>query len=307
MLWLILLIINQFINALVILIDKLILKTSLIQPKTYAFWVGVLSLSAFLLTPFGLRVISFNNFLLAILSGILGMLGLLAYYWALEKYEVSKASPAIGAALPIFIFFLNWWLLLKTLNISFLHILSLTLLIVGSVLIALKDFKSFPFRMLSLTTLTSLLMALSVVLLKKLYLEVGFISGFVWSRLGAFFVALCLLGTKEVKQNVLQKRRQFFSSFKQQGLVKYVILNQILGVSTAFLYNFAAYLVPVAYLPFINAFDGIKYIFLLMVVALLSKRFPRILIEEVVGKTFYRKIIAVILIAIGIALLYFNK
>ena len=62
-------------------------------------------------------------------------------------------------------------------------------------------------------------------------------------------------------------------------------------------------LVPLSMLAFINAVEGVKYVFVLMLAAIVSLKFPKILSEEISRKIFLQKFAAILLIAVGLIVL----
>jgi len=71
----------------------------------------------------------------------------------------------------------------------------------------------------------------------------------------------------------------------------------------AVLQNWAVALAPLIYLAFINALQGVQYVFLLIFTAFLSLKLPQILKEEISRKIISQKIIAILLIGGGLAIL----
>ena len=69
------------------------------------------------------------------------------------------------------------------------------------------------------------------------------------------------------------------------------------------LQNWAIALVPLASLAFLNAMEGVRYVFLLLFAVLISLMFPKILKERISPKILLQKIIAVLLIAAGLVIL----
>jgi hypothetical protein len=64
--------------------------------------------------------------------------------------------------------------------------------------------------------------------------------------------------------------------------------------------NYAVYLGPVA---IINAMQGIQYAFLLVFGIFFTVFFPKILKEDISKKIIYKKVLAILLIAIGLYLI----
>ena len=92
------------------------------------------------------------------------------------------------------------------------------------------------------------------------------------------------------------------------GLKKKLIIvgNQVLGGSGAVLQNFAINLAPLAFLPLINALEGFKYLFLLILAAIFSFKFPSVLKEKFNKEVAIQKSVAVVLLISGLFLLFLN-
>ena len=69
------------------------------------------------------------------------------------------------------------------------------------------------------------------------------------------------------------------------------------------LQNWAISLAPLVYIAVINALQGVQYVFLLIFAVLLSVKFPQILREEISGNIIFQKAVAILVIALGLAIL----
>ena len=67
--------------------------------------------------------------------------------------------------------------------------------------------------------------------------------------------------------------------------------------------NLAIALVGLAFLPFLNALQGVQYIFLFLIIIFLAKKFPKISEEKLTKKIILQKVISIILIGLGLAIL----
>ena len=76
-----------------------------------------------------------------------------------------------------------------------------------------------------------------------------------------------------------------------------------MAVVASVLLSVAVFLAPIAAIPLINALQGVQYVFLLLLVTLLSFFAPRIIKETVSKRILWQKAISVFLIIIGLALL----
>jgi hypothetical protein len=83
------------------------------------------------------------------------------------------------------------------------------------------------------------------------------------------------------------------------------ICSQASGGLANILQSFAIFLAPVAFLPIVNSLRGVQYIFLFLMTLFLSIFFPKILKEEISKKIIFQKIVSIILIVAGLALLVF--
>jgi len=183
-------------------------------------------------------------------------------------------------------------------EINFLKLLSFSLLIIGSILISFKRKKSITFQSISISGLAAFLFSLSFVLTKLAYASQPFWSAFIWMRIGGFLTALVFLVFPGTRKEIFKSGPK---PKKQLGIL--VLIAQGLGAVALILQNWAIALVPFSFLPFINALEGMKYLFLLFLVGLVSRRFPNFLKEEISKNILIQKLVAVSLIIIGLVIL----
>jgi len=296
--WLLVTISVYFLLAIVALVDKYLLGGGLLSPKMYAFYVGILGILALILIPFGFFIPQFLVMVLALLAGIFHILGVFITFKAIQIFEVSRVIPAIGGFLPLFVFGLTFISPGEKEIISFFEIIAFSLLVLGSVIIAWEKSKTISFSSLRMAALAAFLFALYFIFAKFVYQDHPFISGFIWTRIGAFLMAMIFLFTKEVRQELLKKRETL--KIKTFGIL---IPNQTMAAGAFLLQNWAVSMVPLGFLAFINALEGTRYIFLLIFAILLSIKFPKILKEEISKSVLLQKILAILLICGGLALL----
>jgi len=309
MLWIIFAILAYFLLSVVALIDEILLTGKFIKPKVYAFYVGILGIFVLALIPFGFEMPNLFIAELAILSGGLWIFALLSLYEALRRYEISRVIPAVGGILPIFTlgfsYLFAWQQGNPLMGLTYLKIVSFLLLILGSVLITWKGKEVINKKSLGLSVLTALLFAISFTTSKIVFLEQPFISGFIWLRFGGILVALLFIFFKEVREELFEKIKikKKKALFENPKLAVLFILNQIIGAGAGVLQSLAIYLAPMMYLAFINAMEGIRYVFILIFVIVLSSKFPKILSEKITKKILLKKVLAILLIIIGLTIL----
>jgi len=294
MLWLIIIIVAYFLFSLASLGDRYLLVGPP-NPKVYAFYVGILSIIVLLLVPFvDFYLPNIYQIGLSFLYGLIFMLSLLAIYEGLERFEVSRIIPALGAFLPIFTFLLAFFILGQEGFFTYQKILSFSFLVLGSVFISLEKSFKVSFKSLLFAGLAALLLSLGFVLSKIIYSDLGFWNGFVWMRLGTVFFALFLLFFKNVRSEIFKKKKSFT---KKTGLV--FIFVQIIGALAVVLQNWSIALADVVYISFISALQAIQYLFLFIFGLL----FYKALRERVSKKIIFQKIFAIILITLGLVFL----
>lgn len=294
--WLIASFTSYFLNAIALVVDKALLKRSIPEPVTYAFYVSILSLFAFFLAPFGFYWPGFSLALIGVAAGLSSTFALVLLFYSLREGEASRVSPVIGGLVPIFIFFLAWFLLGEVL--TFNQTLSFVMILVGSYLIVRGGIsgKTMSKKLFFGMMASAFLFALSHTFAKYIYVEHTFSSGFIWRAIGTFLGAIFLILPT-------RNRRIIFNSFHavspKTGSV--FIFGQIAAALAFLLLNYAFTLGPVS---ITNALSGVQHIFVFIFAILLARSYPQILEENLTPAMIFRKTISIILIGAGVFLLF---
>lgn len=297
--WLIVAISAYFILAVVFLVDKYLLVGPIPNPKVYAFYVGMLGLFVLLLVPFvGFSLAGPFQIFLSLAAGAFFVCGLYWFYKGLQLFEPSRIVPAVGGILPIFTFFLIYLFSRGQETLSSWKLLALVLLIFGSVLITYEKSKAVSRKSFRISLIAAFFWAFYFVLAKYVYLAQPFWSGFILMRIGGALVALIFLFSREAR-NALFKQRVSF----QKKTAAVFLSNQAAGAGASILQNWAIALAPLGCVAFINALQGIQYVFLFVFAVLLSLKFPQLLKEEISKRVISQKVVAILLIGAGLALL----
>lgn len=301
MLWLVIIIVSQFFLAAVTIVDKHLLKERISSPKVYAFYIGVLGILVVVLIPFGFLVIpDISGIALALIAGTFQTLALFALFVGLKRFEASRIIPAIGAILPLFTFGFVFVFAGGKEALSVFDIIAFLLLLFGAFFITWEEKKTIPLKTIKIATLVAMLFAAYFILMKYVYLSQPFLSGLIWIRVGAFIAALFFLFFKEVREDIFKG-----PSIAKEKTWLIALPSQAVGGGAMILQNWAIALAPFAYLGIVNALEGTKYVFLLIMGVLLSIKFPQILKEELSKKVILQKVIAILFIGAGLALLVF--
>ena len=296
--WLFIAIIAHFLLAVVFTIDKFLLSKTVLRPVAAAFYVGLLSGGAsLLLVPLGFYWMSFWQIIVSFAAGSAFIFAILFFYRLIRTNEVSIIAPIVGGAVPIFTLILTCLLLGEWLAIN--QLIAFFLLVFGGVIMLLpkknkSDLKKTKGFFL-LTILTAFLFALSFVLTKFVFVEQSFINGFIWVRLGGILGACMLFLIPNTRRTILKTSKSV--RIKVGGLF---ISNKILSAFAFVLLNYAIYLGSV---PLVNALQGVQYVFLLIIVLFLSKKFPQIIKEQISRGVIFQKVTGILFIVFGLGVL----
>ncbi|MFA5086902.1 MAG: hypothetical protein WC470_01205 [Candidatus Paceibacterota bacterium] len=303
--WLIVAILGYFAFALASLGDKIVLGQSP-RPRAFTFFVGVFNILAIFMIPFiPFSMPSNYATLWIILDAIIYIFGLYGMFSALEKFDVSRVIPAIGATQPVFIFLLTW-LFWGPQSLGGQQILAFALLLVGTVLVSLnKTGDLFTRESLKISLVTALLFSLDFVFSKFVYLEFGLSNwqqGFVWIRIASFAIAILLLLHPAFFKDVFSVNKK--NRTKTSTGLLFILFQGAGGIATI-LQSWAIALVPIAYLAIINALRGVQYVFLFGFTVVCTVCIPKILKEDISKGTIIQKVLSILIIALGLALLFY--
>ena len=297
--WLIISIFAYFLNAIAGLIDKILLKKSIPEPVVYTFYVGVLSLAALVLIPWGFQYPGLNLLLISLLAGLIFILALWLLYILLKKEEISRIIPLVGGFSSVFVFLSAHLFSLEKLSSK--QILAFIIILIGGFLISLKKgpIKFLSKKIFFLGLLNSSLFALFYILSKFVYLNHPFISSFVWLRIGGGLGVLILFFIPRNREKILAAIKK-----SNIGIGKIFLFGQGCGALSFLFVNYAIFLGSVS---LVNALQGTQYGFLFLMAIIFSKRFPHLLEEKLTTKIVFQKAISIVLIGLGIFILFINQ
>ncbi len=311
MLWLIVSISAYLILAAVSLVDKYLLTKTTLKPKLYAFYIGLLQLLILVFIPFvGFYVPEKREIILSLLSGATFIFALFWLFKSLQLFEASKVVPAIGGLTPLFSVCLIYIFSLGQETLSLFEGVAFIFLISGSVLINIEKEKLINLKSLKFSAPCAFFLALSFVLIKYVYLVEPFWNAFIWRNIGGFLMSICFFFIfSEIRKEIFKKRNSFEKNQEEKqkfSKKEFAILisNQAAGASAGILQNWAIALAPLVFVPFVHALQGVQYVFILVLAAFLSFKFPQILKEEVSRKIIFQKVFAIFLIFIGLVLIF---
>jgi uncharacterized membrane protein len=300
MTWALVALLGYFFNAVAAVFDKYLLSDRIPAPAVYAFFVSLFSLFALGFIPFGFHLVDARTLGILLFSGFLFVYGLLAFYGAVKQHEVSRVSPLVGTVISLVAFLMVFIPGMPgEVHLNIWYGSALFLLILGGLLISFD----LPLRRgehISLLVLVAgICLGFSILLLKNGYETSGFVSGLVWSRLGMTLAGLSLLLFPPFREQIFSQFRAPHQS-KRAGStgVLFVVNKSVAGIA-AFLLSYATYLGPVS---FVQALSGMQYVFLLLMMFPLSFRYPQVFGERLFFWDWFQKIVAVLIIGLGLFL-----
>lgn len=293
--WLTITIGAYFLNAIAITIDKFLLTKRIPNPAVYTFFICALSIIALGLAPWGLAWYGLASTAVALVAGMIFAASLWTMFAALERAEASRVTPIIGGLQPIIIAVLAWLFLAEALSVGALA--ALALVIAGTIMLSWQAHSQGSRASLYLALASAALFAISYVLTKGVFADQNFISGFIWTRIGAFIGALLLLIIPANRRDVMTNLR---GGQSQTGML--FLVGQAAGAISFILVNYAISLAESVAL--VNALQGVQFVFLFIMTTALSLRFPHIISEDTRPRVIIQKLLGLGAIIGGIIILF---
>ncbi|OHA63024.1 MAG: hypothetical protein A2748_03850 [Candidatus Wildermuthbacteria bacterium RIFCSPHIGHO2_01_FULL_45_20] len=295
-----------FVLAVVALLDKFLLAGPIQNPKVYAFAIGLLGGVGFVLVPFGFLEIPEPLYIVfGLLAGFLYIFGLVAFFSGLQKFDASRVVPAVGGILPVCTLIFTAVFVGKE-GFAFESLPAFALLLVGSVGISWEKRTKLTRESFIYSALAALFFSLSFVCAKFVYEVQPFFSGLLWVLCGSFATSLLFFLFKDVRQQArvfISRKKENTAKKMSAGIGVLFVVNQAMGALGSVLHSRAIDLAPFAYLAYVNALEGVKYVFVLLLALMFSLWVPHILKEELTRRVIAQKIIFIGLIAAGLALM----
>ncbi|MBI2039856.1 DMT family transporter [Candidatus Microgenomates bacterium] len=289
-------ILAYFLNSVSVTINKLILVKSLIDPLIYIFYISLVSLLAILILPFT-KIPSPLVFILSSQSTLLWTGGAYFMFKALRSGQVQRVIPAIGTLTPLILLMMTSF----TEKLSLNQIWAVGFLIAGLIFLTMGDWKGkLTLWEIAFEVISSFLFAISYILLRQAYLLENFLTVLVWSRLILVPLGLVILLTPLLRRKIFQSGSHPLSLAGKMGLI--FIVGQIFGGASELLLTFS---ISLANPALVNSLQGTQYIFLLIFVLVLSKKFPDVFKKER-ALFFLAKLVGIVLIVSGLYILAFS-
>ena len=299
MTWALVALLGYFFSAVSAAFDKFLLSDRIPTPAVYAFFVSLFSLFALGFAPFGFHLLDIGTTITLLLSGMTFVYGLVAFYAAVKRHEVSRVAPLVGTIISL-VAFLAVFLpgMAGEVAVDSRYIMALVFLIVGGLLISFD----LPLRrgehISWYIVLAGILMGMSFLFLKAGYAGTDFVNGLVWSRLGMTLAGLTLFIVPLFRRQIVAQFTGFgHRSSRAASTGGLFLLNKTPAGPGTFLVAYATYLGSVS---FVQALSGMQYVFLLFLTFPLSFRYPQIFGERLHFWDWFQKVVAVGIIGFGL-------
>ena len=299
MTWALVALLGYFFSAIAAVFDKYLLSDRIPTPAVYAFFVSLFSLFALGFIPFGFQQSDVQTTVTLLLSGMLFVYGLVAFYAAIKRHEISRVAPLVGTVISL-VAFLAVFVpgMSGESHVGAQAILALIFLIAGGLLISFD----LPLRkrdhLSRYIFVAGLLMGGSLLLLKEGYTHTNFQTGLVWSRLGMTLAGLTLLLIPLFREQILAQLRGFaHRSSRATSTGALFLLNKMTAGIASFL---IAYAISLGAVSFVQALSGMQYVFILCLMLPLSLRYPGIFGERLFFWDWFQKAVAVVIIGSGL-------
>ena len=238
----------------------------------------------------------FDKILLIITGGIT-IAWIILYLFTLEIEDVSSVVPWF-LTIPIFGYVLGYIFLQETLTSH--QLLGSVIVLCGVLLISIdfsKEKKKFKWLPVFYMLTACLLISISGVIFKYVTINNDFWVSSFWeyAGLGAFGILIYLFVPKYRKEFMLMNR---------QGGIKILALNtisEILTIIGNLLTNFSILLAPVTLFYLVSSFQAAIVFFFTLAA---TRFFPNIAKENLKGSILFPKIIAIVVMIVGSAILF---
>ena len=309
MVWILLATAGQFINAVVVYLDKYIVTDdkALPRPFVYAFYSCLLTggwvVIYFLVFIPSLADIGLPNLQnissptiqvvsMSFLTAYTFFMALVSMFTALRKAEAVNVMPVVGTISALASFGMSYLFLQIPLTTNFIW--GISVLSLGTLLVV----QTLPKMETIIHVIHSgIFFALHYITMKGLFLETNFDNGFFWSRIGFVLFALSLLLVPVYYEKI---REHTITLSLRTGLL--MMITKILAGVSAFLILKATDLGDVAV---VQALDGVKFVFILLISIFFGALLPDSVVVHVTKpREVIQRLLYVLIIVVGYFILF---
>jgi drug/metabolite transporter (DMT)-like permease len=299
MLWIFLAISAHFFWALMNVGDKYIIENKIKNPYVYLVWVWLLSIVVVAIVPFiDFYMPEMKLMIWLTIAGALWFLGGLLYIKAVQIEEITRINIWWNL-IPLFTLFIGWIAINQRLN--YIQIFAFIILIIGAIIGSVRSQgkKIVISKAILLMLVACLFFALYAVIFSHITTSTSFIVAFVWISILLSLFSLSLFVSSKFRKDFVQELKQLDG--KLGAMVISISLLDHLGI----FFNAWALSLGIAALVF--AMEGFQVIFVFALTVLISFIYKsNVLKEELDRKNVMLKLVAIVFMIIGVAVLAFN-
>ncbi|MBT3538918.1 DMT family transporter [Candidatus Parcubacteria bacterium] len=295
MTWIFLAILAHFFWALVNIGDKYAISNKIKNPYVYLVWLTWMGIITVFLIPFvNFSIPPTNIMLLLILSAGVYFYGGLPYVKAVQIEEITRVNIWWNL-IPFFSLFIGWIFIGEKLILS--ELAALFILVLGAV-VASFHFKRRAIvfsKALWLMVIACFSYAIYAVIFRYITQVIPFVEAFIWFSLFMIIFSFSMFISKRFRKDFIREYKHL--DFKLGGVVAGVSILDNVGI---FFNIWALSLGPAA---LVFAFEGTQVLFVFIMATLLSIFFPKIIKEELDKRNVILKIVALVIMVVGILIL----
>ena len=280
--WILISLIAQFILGTAAVLDKVLLRRGFASPWVYTFWSGLFGLLGVLIFPLGVVTLPAKVIILALASGALFILGSFFFFTALRQSEASVSLPLIGSSAPMATLFFSLFLLKGRLDLG--EFLGFCFLIIGGLLFMGIQEKGSRAALWRSAILSATAFGLANVTAKLVFDYSGFVTGFIWMRLGGMLAVVIPLVIPSLREKIVRSVRESNPRNKV-----YYLFNRFYAAIGAILVFVA---ISQAHPALVDATSSLKYVVIFFVAWIFLK-------ERFKGKVLAVKVSATLFIILG--------
>ena len=274
-------------------IDKIVISRGYIKsPFVYIVLNGLMNVLILFLLPFvGIHPLTPLQTFVAIAFGICMSASIIAYYKAVEHDDISKVVILFQLE-PVIILILSFLFLKEKLSMG--HLIGFVLILGAGFLVSYRKVEgSFKLnRAFYFMIFSGILASLAYITIKYVYSSTTFWNAFVWTRL-ANMSAMLVLFSPSIRKN-------FVATYRKNKIGARLLLafKMVIDFSAFLALGYALQKAPVSLVNVIATSSLPLFVFFMAIAS--SVFFPHLVKEDLKAKSVLIKVIAIILIIVGI-------
>ena len=285
---------QYLVQATVDLMDKFLISTRKIEPVNYTFYTVVTGLVLLLVWPWTFAALPLKFILLNLFSGAIFSLAMYVFFVALSQGEVSRVIPYVFGLVPVFdILIAN----VTGRDVLSANELAAVFVLIPGALIVSHQKGEFWGRHVALKTLSAFLFSCYYAFWQYSSQVGPVLNSLIYNRIGAAAVLLILLLLPGFRKKVFT-----FEKVEKKSSTSFIFLfKQVLGGAN---FIFLSFLYSLGTISIINALQGFRYVFLLILSWFIASKRSHLIKEQADRKIILQKSFGVALIFMGVILLF---